>query len=116
MMNLNNLPIFEIIAFLGIVTGPVLAYWFARRKSKAEILLIDINTIKGWSEQRRNSEKERAELRQALSDEQNLRRSDREKYLKKIDEIQKELSVLRDKLRECGDDLTGERYGPKFPK
>ena len=102
-MSLKDLPVFEIIALLGIVVGPGVAYLAAKRKIKSEVLLIDINTIRGWSAQRKSFENEIAELHQALSDEQDQRRADRERYLLQIDALQMEVSELRERLREYGD-------------
>ena len=100
-MDLTTRTIFEFIAFLGIIVGPVIAYFAARRKIGAEVLLIDINAIKGWAEYRKSSEKEIAGLHQDLSDEQDKRRAERERYLKKIDNIHQELVTIRVQLSDC---------------
>jgi hypothetical protein len=102
-MQLENPPIFELIALLGIVVGPLIAYFAAKRKIGAEVLLIDINTIKGWGEARREMEGEIAGLRNALEISETKRRADREKYLKKIDELQAELDEYAEKLKDCAE-------------
>ena len=106
-MNLTGFPILELIAFAGIIAGPIIAYLASRRKIGAEVLLIDINAIKGWSEQRRSFEKEIACLHNSLRDERSKRRSEREIYLKKIDE-------MRAELHECMQGLVGMGYTFKY--
>lgn len=97
-LDANVRVILEIIALFGVVVGPAIAYLAAKRKIGAEVRLIDIETIKGWSEQRKNFEREIAELHQELSDEQDRRRADRATYHEQIEDLYEQLSVMRKKL------------------
>ena len=93
-MNATTFPIFEIIAILGIVLGPIIAYFAAKRKIGAEVLLIDISTIKGWSEVRKGFEAEISSLHKKLREERDKRRLEREMYLKQIAALEEELRVV----------------------
>ena len=80
-----------ILALLGLVVGPTIAYFAAKYKVMAEVRLIDINTIKSWSEARKAFEKEISALHAELSVERAKRREERKKYLKQLDELEKKL-------------------------
>lgn len=103
-MKFSDLPIAEILAILGMVVGPFIAYLAAKRKIGAEVLLIDIETIKGWSEARKAFEAEIAELHIDLAAEQNLRRDDRTKYLEQIAKLERTIRDLEDRVQDCEDE------------
>ena len=100
----NNLTL-EFIAimfgFIGVVISPLVAYYAAKRKIGAEILLINIDTIKGWSEARKSFETEIAELHDELNAERLKRREERVKYEKKIEDLKAEIKELTEKLEDC---------------
>ena len=100
-MSLETFPIFEVVAILGVIVGPLIAYFAAKRKIGAEVLLIDIETIKGWTEVRKSWAEELSELHTALVNEQNKRREERTKYLVRILELEEQIRELKKKLKEC---------------
>jgi len=104
-MNLDVRLVLEFIALLGVVAGPVIAYLAAKRHSDAEVLLIDISTIKGWSEARIQFEEEIANLHNEVNAEQDKRREERKKYLAKIECLENTIRQMEKKLRDCTEDL-----------
>ena len=99
----------ELLAILALVLGPLLTYSIAKKKQAPELLLADLQAVKGWSEQRRSYEAEVAELHVELIAERDRRREERETYLALIDEIKEEVKQLRRDLKNClGNDSTDE--------
>jgi len=96
--------VLELLAVLVLIVGPVSTYIIARRKVGPEVLLADINAVKGWSEQRANYEKELTDLHNALMEEQEKNRRNRQEYYKTLADLEDENERLRDSLEE----LSGE--------
>lgn len=100
-MDWTNFPLFEIIAFFGIVAGPIFAYIAAKKSMSKDVLLLDIVAVKEWSITRKGLEEEIRILHIELNREQDTRREERKKYLKLMEELQTELDYMKAELREC---------------
>lgn len=103
-MQLNDTlsVVLALFALMGTVAAPILAFLIARRKVGGEVLLADIEAVKGWSDQRKRFEEEIQQLHEDLISERAKRREERLQYDIEIDSIRTELAVLRAALEECG--------------
>lgn len=90
-----------VLALLGTLGGPLLGYSVARRKLAGEVLVADLEAIKGWNVQRKSFEEDLRTLHEELISEREKRRSDRLQYEAELDAIRDDMRLLRLALDEC---------------
>lgn len=98
---MSNEAIFlSIIAFLGTVAGPALAYLANKRKISGEVLLTDLETIKRWREQLRSLEQEIDAKRDQISSLESQLYDEKALHRKKMESLMDDLVDCQDKLDE----------------
>jgi hypothetical protein len=103
----------DVVAILALFGGPTIAiigWWSNRRKITADVHLVEAKTMREWNAARKELEKELERLSGLLRDERNGRREDRERFLKRIAELeftyQQTIASLQEKLQICVEALT----------
>jgi flagellar motility protein MotE (MotC chaperone) len=102
-----------VISLLALFGGPIVAfisYLAARRKIGAEVHLVEAKTLRERNAVRRELENDLGQLSEALREERDGRREDRDKFAKRIAELeftyQQTIAALQEKLQTCVDALT----------
>lgn len=110
-----------IIAFLALFVSPTSAfigYYFSRKKSDAEIRLLDAQTIEQARLTREKLEGQINELSDELHKEQEARRADRDNFARQLENLKREyeakLRLLRKRLSVYEDLL--KRNNIKLPE
>lgn len=93
--------VMAVLALIGTLGGPLLGYSVAQRKLAGEVLVADLEAIKGWNAQRKSFEDDLGALHEELISEREKRRADRLQYEADLDVIRDEMRLLRLALDEC---------------
>lgn len=107
--------IIAILGLIGLVIAPVAGYFLGKRKTNAEVLLIDMGTVnewneavKSWEEQRKSLIDEIAKLHVDLDKERERRRAGEKKHREEVAALNDKVDFLEAQLGKCRDclDLT----------